>query len=260
MIILDYSKLGTLLISNDTKTSIQTEVGIVAKVKTTKLDIIRCASNLFFEQGYNATSPRYICEALDISTGNLTYYFQTKEHLLAVFTEMLCDFQQKMMEIEAQEGVSSVLSTCLELTTMAAMCEDSAIAKEFYLAAYTSPICLEIIRKNDTQRNKQVFLEFCPDWTDEQFAEAEIIVSGIEYATLMTTDDSVSLEVRIEGALNNILTVYHVPEEIRKTKIQKVLGIDYRRIGQRVLQEFKEFIAQENESALEELINRKGKH
>lgn len=231
----------------------------MAKVKTTKLDIIRCASDLFFEQGYSATSPKNICDALDISTGNLTYYFPTKEHLLAVFTEMLCDFQRRMMEIEAQEGVSSVLSTCLELTTMAAMCEGSAIAKEFYLAAYTSPICLEIIRRNDAERNKRVFSEFCPDWTDEQFAEAEIIVSGIEYATLMTTDESVSLEVRIAGALNNILTVYGVPEEIRDIKIQKVLDIDYRKIGQRVLRDFKAFIARENETALEELISAKSK-
>ena len=232
----------------------------MAKIKTTKLDIIRCASEMFFEQGYNATSPKNICEALDISTGNLTYYFPTKEHLLAVFTEMLCNYQQKMMEIEAQEGVSSVLSVCLELTTMAAMCEDSIIAKDFYLATYTSPICLEIIRKNDTRRNKEVFSSYCEGWTDEQFAEAEIIVSGIEYATLMTTDDLVSLETRITGALNNILAVYGVPEEIRKTKIKKVLRIDYRKIGQRVLREFKEFIDQENEIALEELISAKTKH
>ena len=214
----------------------------MAKVKTTKLDIIRCASEMFFQQGYSATSPKQICERLDISTGNLTYYFPTKEHLLAVFTEMLCDYQQKMMEIEAEEGVSSVLSVCLELTTMAAMCEDSEIAKEFYLASYTSPICLEIIRRNDTQRNKR-----------------ELIVSGIEYATLMTAGDPVSLETRIAGALNNILTIYNIPEELRKTKIEKVLKIDYRRIGQRVLRDFKTYIARENEAALEELINAKSK-
>ena len=229
----------------------------MAKVKTTKLDIIRCASELFFEQGYNATSPKHICEALDISTGNITYYFPTKEHLLAVFVEMLCDFQWEMMEVEANEGVSSVLSVCLEMMSMAAMCEDSEIAKEFYLATYTSPICLEIIRRNDTKRNRQVFEQFCPEWTDSQFVEAETIVSGVEYATLMTTADSAPLETRIVGALNNILTVYQVPEEIRKVKIGKVLALDYRKIGRRVLSDFKNYIAQSNEAALEELVSAK---
>lgn len=229
----------------------------MSKIKTTKLDIIRCASETFFEVGYSATSPKMICEALDISTGNLTYYFPTKEHLLAEFVEMLCDYQQEMMEIEAQEGVSSVLSVCLELTTMAAMCEDNEIAKDFYLATYTSPLCLQIIRRNDAQRNKRVFQEFCPDWTDEQFAEAEIIVSGIEYATLMTAGEPVSLESRIAGALNNILTVFQVPEEIRKVKIRKVMAIDYHKIGQRVLRDFKKFIANTNEAALEALVKAK---
>lgn len=229
----------------------------MAKVKTTKLDIIRCASETFFEKGYSATSPKMICEALDISTGNLTYYFPTKEHLLAEFVEMLCDYQQEMMEIEAHEGVSSVLSVCLELTTMAAMCEDNEIAKDFYLSTYTSPLCLQIIRRSDAQRNKRVFQEYCPDWTDGQFTEAEIIVSGIEYATLMTTGDPVPLENRIAGALNNILTVFQVPEEIRKVKIRKVLAIDYHKIGQRVLRDFKKFIENTNEAALEALLNAK---
>ena len=226
----------------------------MAKIKTTKLDIIRCAAELFFEQGYSATSPKHICDALDISTGNLTYYFPTKEHLLAVFVEMLCDFQGELMEMEANEGVSSVLSICLELTAMAAMCEDSVIAKEFYLATYTSPICLEIIRRNDAKRAMQVFKEYCPDWTDEQFAEAETIVSGIEYATLMTTPDSAPLEIRMAGALYCILGVYNIPEEDRKKKIEKVLKMDYRRIGRRVLTEFKNFLDETNEAALEELI------
>jgi hypothetical protein len=139
------------------------------------------------------------------------------------------------------------------------MCEDNPAAKDFYLATYTSPICLELIRKHDTQRNKEVFAPYCEGWTDEQFMQAEIIVSGIEYATLMTTGDSVSLETRIAGALDNILAVYGVPEEIRKIKIRKVLHTDYRKIGQRVLREFKEFIDQENEIALGELISAKTK-
>jgi hypothetical protein len=75
----------------------------------------------------------------------------------------------------------------------------------------------------------------------------------------MTAGDPVSLETRIAGALNNILTIYNIPEELRKTKIERVLKIDYRRIGQRVLRDFKTYIARENEAALEELINAKSK-
>ncbi|MBR2013374.1 MAG: TetR/AcrR family transcriptional regulator [Clostridia bacterium] len=230
----------------------------VKKVKTTKLDIIKCAAEFFFEHGYSATSPRMISEALDLSTGNITYYFPSKEHLLAVFVEMLCDYQWKMMEEEAQDGVSSVLAVCLELTTMAAVCEEDPIAKEFYLSSYSSPLCLDIIRRNDAERNKKVFKDYCPDWTDEQFAEAEILVSGIEYATLMTGGDPVALETRISGALNHILRVYNVPEEIRARKLRKVFALDYRSISRRMMRRFEEYIKETNEQALELAQQKKG--
>ena len=227
-------------------------------VKTTKLDIVRYVTNVFLESGYSVSSTKQIANELGIGTGNLTYYFPTKEHLLAVLVGMLCDFQWKMMEKEADEGLSSIMAICLELVTMAAMCEMDEVAKDFYISSYSSPMCLEIIRQNDTARAKEVFKEYCPGWTDEQFAEAELLVSGIEYATLMTVGNSVSLETRIVGALNNILQIYQIPEEIRIAKIERVLRMDYRTISARVLMEFKQFVERTNEQALEELYKAKG--
>lgn len=220
----------------------------------TKLEIVQAATRNFLENGYTNTSVKMICNELNMSTGNLTFYFPTKEHLLAALVELLCDFQWKMMEKEAKEGYSSVMAMCLELTAIAVMCEEDEIAKDFYVSAYSSPISLEIIRRNDGERVKEVFREYCPDWTDTQFAEAEILVSGIEYATLMTTGDSVSLETRIAGALNNILGIFGVPEETRKLKIERVLDLDYRKIGRRVLKDFKKYVEESNEQAFIDLL------
>lgn len=125
------------------------------RLKTTKLDIIKCAAKLFFEQGYSAASPWEICNILGLSTGNISYYFPTKDLLLAVFVEMLCDYQWEMMEEEAQEGYSSIMAICLELATMIALCDESEIAKDFYINTYTSPACLEIIRKSDAHVRKR---------------------------------------------------------------------------------------------------------
>lgn len=214
---------------------------------STKMDIIRAATGMFLEKGYSATSPRAISDALNISTGNLTYYFQTKEHLLAVLVEMLCDFQWKVMQSAVQEGHTSLLAVCLELTAMAAMCEEDEKARDFYLSAYSHPLSLEIIRQNDRKRSQLVYSQFCPDWEEENFIEAEILVSGIEYATLMPAGDPVSLEMRIAGAINTILMTYNVPEEIRKEKISTVLAMDYRGTGKRILNEFKKYVEQANE-------------
>ena len=218
----------------------------MASLESTKNKILRVSTTMFLEVGYSKTSPQMIAKELKVSTGNLTYYYPTKEHLLAVLTDLLCKFQWKMIKDEAEDGISLLLAICLELMTMAAACEESEVAKDFFVSTYQSPKCLEIIHNNDTARAKEVFAEYCPDWTDEQFREAEILVAGIEHATLSNIDYTVPLETRISGALNTIMMIYNVPEEIRKIKIEKVLAMDYRSIGKRIFNEFKEYVEKEN--------------
>lgn len=228
----------------------------IDKSALTKLEIVQEASRQFLEKGYSKTTVSAISKALGMSPGNLTFHFPTKDHLLSELVDLLCRFQWKRMEEEADEGLSSIMAICLELTSMASACESDPVIKDFFLSAYSSPMCLEIIRRNDTDRAKEVFASYRPDWTDEQFAEAEILCSGIEYATLMTANDPVTLETRISGALNNILGIYGIPEETRQTKTKKVFAMDYRNLGKRVLLEFKEYVEQANEQALMELLKR----
>lgn len=224
------------------------------RVNTTKHEIIQTATRLFLEKGYSNTTPKMICDVLDISTGNLTYYFPTKEHLLAVLVEMLCSYQGYVLHSMVEdEGKTSLLAVCLELATMTAMSIEDEIAKDLFHAAYASPMALEIIRKNDTGRASQIYGEFCTGWTPEQFAEAEILISGIEYATLMSVHDSVSLETRITGALDNIMKIFNVPEDIRQQKINKVLSMDYQALGRQILQNFKQYVNETNEHAFEAL-------
>lgn len=218
----------------------------MANTESTKNKILRVSTTMFLEVGYSKTSPQMIAKELKVSTGNLTYYYPTKEHLLAVLTDLLCKYQWKLIKDEADGGMSSLLALCFELMTMAAACEESEVAKDFFVSTYQSPKCLEIIHNNDTARAKEVFAQYCPDWTDEQFREAEILVAGIEHATLNAIDKTVPLETRISGALNAIMTIYNVPEEIRRIKIEKVLAMDYRSIGKRIFNEFKEYVEKEN--------------
>ena len=225
----------------------------VNRSELTKLKIIRYATKKMLETGYTNTQVRAIAKELNISPGNLTFHYRTKEDMLAELVELLCDFQWKMME-EAKEGYSSTMAVCLELAAMASICEEDEVARDFYLSAYTSPKCLAIIRKNDTARAKGVFKEYCLDWTDENFEEAEILAAGIEYSTLNTSGVTVALETRIAGAMNNTLSIFKVPEEIRKMNIDRVLSKDFRELGRRVLNEFKQYVEDTNEQALMELL------
>lgn len=229
------------------------------RLNTTKFEIIQTATRMFLEKGYTATSIKAIANALDMSTGHLTFYFPTKEHLLAELVDLLCNFQWEQVRIHNDEGESLLMAVCLELTAMAAICEENEIARDFYLAAYTHPMTLDIIRKNDAQRAKLVFDEYCRDWTEKYFMESETLVSGIEYATLMTTESSAGLELRIAGALNSIMFIYQVPEQIRRRKISKVLTLDYPQIGRRMLADFVDYIEETTEQAFKEMCQRQNR-
>ena len=229
----------------------------VDRSKLTKNEIIRLAANRFLKDGYTKTSIHGLCKELNMSTGNLTFHFPTREHLLAELVDMLCEFQKNLMEEEAAEGYSSLLAFCLELMSMAAACEQDEVAKDFFLSAYRSQMCMELIRKNDKERAKEVFREYCPDWTEEQFEEAELLVSGIEYATLMPTSGSAPLEVRVNGALQTILSIYDVPKEVREQKVQKVLSMDYKTLGLDTLRKFRKYVDETTEQAFLNLLKRK---
>ncbi len=229
----------------------------IDKSALTKTEIVQEASKQFLEKGYSHTTLSAISKELDMSPGNLTFHFPTKEHLLAKLVDMLCTFQQKLMEEEAAEGTSSLMALCLELLTIAAACEQDEIAKDFFLSSYRSEMAMEIIRKNEVERAKQVFREYCADWSDAWFEEAAALVSGIEYATLMTTANSAPLEVRIGGALRTIMGIYRVPSELRERKIQKALTMDYRKLSLRILKEFREYVDRSTEQALLDLMARK---
>ena len=180
--------------------------------------------------------------------------------MLAVVVDELFDFQQLVLEKAADEGKSSLLAYCLELATIAAVCEEDEAARDFFLSSYLSELTLELVRENDTEKTKRVFGEYNPDWSDEKWKVTENIVSGIEYATIVTREDKIPLSVQIENALNTVMLIYGVPAEIRKTKIQKVLAMDYRSLSRNLLSEFREYIDNVNEEMLKKATkNRDGR-
>ena len=205
---------------------------------------------MFIEDGYTKSSINRLSKNLQLSPGHITFYFPTKEHLLAVLVDEMLEYQRIMMEQETQEGKSSLLAYCLELTAIAAVCEESEIARDFYASAYASALTLARIRENDAQKTREIFVPFHPDWTKQQWIATENIVSGIEYATIMTYETETPLEVQIEKTLDTILYLFGVPEETRKLKIEKVLSMDYRALGHKLLLGFPEYVRKVNEEGL----------
>ena len=119
----------------------------VDRAELTRNEVIRVAANRFLNDGYTKTTVASMAKALSMSTGNMTFHFPTKEHMLAELVNMLCRYQKELMEDEAKDGESSVMAICLELITIASACEQDEVAKDFFLSSYRSEMCMEHIRK-----------------------------------------------------------------------------------------------------------------
>ena len=219
----------------------------------TKLEIIKLASEMFLTYGYTETSTKKLASALGISVGNLSYYFPTKEHLLAELTTRLCDYHAIVMESEMDEGRTSLLAYLLEITSMMSICDENDIAKDLYASVYRNPLTLRMIREADTEKVKYIFKDHCPHWENEDFVLTENVVSGIEYASIMKENaESIALDRRIVKTLRMVMKAYNVPEDLIEQKIEKVLAIDYRKVGRKFVEGFSQYVSEMNERAIEE--------
>lgn len=210
--------------------------------RSTKYEILQCATKLFLEKGYTMAYVKTIANALEISTGNLTFHFPTKEHILAELVKVLCELQKPENESGETEE-QSLVNHLMELAMIASVCEENSSIKDLIMAVYSHPMSLEVIRKNDTKRSMQVYKEYCPEWSEADYIRTENIVSGMEFAMLMTENtEGIFFEQRISGGLDAIMKLYDIPKETRQRVISDVMASDYRSKGARVFEDFYSFV------------------
>lgn len=209
----------------------------------TKLEILRYATELFLEKGYTTAYITAIANKLDISTGNLTFHFPTKEHLLAGLVIELCEFQYEGGENTENNDEDALFGYLFELAMFASLCAENPNISDLIVSAYTHSMSIEIIRKNDTLRAMRAFGKYCPQWTKADFIMAENIAFGIEYSMFLTENaEIISFKERVSSCIDAIMKVYDVPKEIRENIINDIFSADYRGKGSKIFEEFCEYL------------------
>lgn len=226
----------------------------MARPQTTRrFEIIKTATEFIFSVGYSKTSPQMIAKKMNMSTGNITHYFPSKEHLLCTLVEMLCDFQWRMFEDSSEKGFGSIGSICMEMMTVATGCEQSEIARDFFSAVFESEMCRNYLRANHVKRAKQVFEKECQGWTDQDFEQAELMVMGLQYSTIAASDANIPLKIKIPAALDKVLSIYRVEKATRRREIDKVMHLDYQGMSKQVIEAFINFVNRQSNEALKEM-------
>lgn len=225
------------------------------KSNLTKLEIMQVAMKMFLEKGFTNTSAKAISNELNISTGNLTFYYPTKEHILLELTKDITEFHTKCINKVSKEH-DDLFSYCWEISSQIMLCEENEQAKDLYLAIYSYPMTLYYVKDWTAEKNKKILGERLSDWTLERFRRVENVTCCIERSALTEPcTENYTIEDKIRLILTCLLKIYDISFEEREKVINEILKTDYHKMGHNLLKQLTKYVEKQNKQALNEAIN-----
>ncbi len=226
------------------------------KANTTKLEILQVAAKNFLENGFKDTSAKSICEELNISPGNLTFWFPTKEHILLELTKEITSFHTKYIGKISNEDYGDLYTYCWEVTAQITLCEDNPNIKDIYLAIYSHPMTLDFVKDWTAEKNLRILGERLSDWDIKRFRRAETVTCCIERSALTEPCSAeYTLEDKIRLTLTCLLKIYDIEKEEREKAIEEILKSDYKKTGHLLLKQLTEYVQKTNQEMIDRAVN-----
>lgn len=214
-----------------------------------EIEIIRAATKNFLQLGYSNTTMKMVAKEANTGLGNITYYFHSKDDLLLLFIEELMDYHSDIIENALEDTGDALLAYSTEIAAQIGLCENDERARDIYHNAYACPGIMSFIREWGSKKSFALFRDRLTDWTAQDFYNRESISAFIEFSAIDTPCDSAyTLENKVALVLDSLLSLYQVSADERKTVIDKILKLDYTKIG---TDTFKQFIDRFEKSAEE---------
>lgn len=213
---------------------------------------------MFMEKGFTNTSAKAISNELNISTGNLTFYFPTKEHILLELTKEITQFHTKCIDRVTKNDCDDLFAYCWEVTAQITLCEDYEQVRDIYLAIYSHPSTLQYVKDWTAEKNHRILGERLSDWTLERFRRVENVACCIERSALTEPcTENYTLEDKIRLILTCLLKIYDISQQDREAVINKILETDYRKTGHSLHRQLAQYIEKHNQQILEDAIKEK---
>lgn len=210
---------------------------------------------MFLEKGFTNTSAKAISNELNISTGNLTFHYPTKEHILLELTKEITNFHKQAIEKVQSEGRGDLFAYCWEVTSQITLCEENQQMNDLYLAIYSHPMTLLFVKDWTAKKNFKILGERLSDWSLDRFRLAENVTCCIERSALTEPcSENYTLEDKIRLTLTCLLKIYDIGKDDREIVIDEILKTDYRKTGNDLLTQFAKHIEKHNQQVLEEAI------
>ena len=133
--------------------------------------IVEAADQLFYKRGYNQTSFSDIAEVTGIPRGNFSYYFKTKDDILAAVVEARVKHYHEAL-VSCDNAHDDPRERLLAFIDVMAESEDTVVDSGCPIGS----LCTELAKDTDALQSKsrEVF-ELLRDWMSRQFEEIGLV-------------------------------------------------------------------------------------
>lgn len=165
--------------------------------------VIDTAKRLFFENGYDQTTLRQVSTAAGVSHGSIYHHFADKEGIFLALVNEAFDEIQQITDRQFSEARDPYLRLSLKWAMLiAAASMDLRVAELLDIAYASKKISAEIV-SSSTLRHRSWLGEHLPDWTENDFYAATLVLKGAMAAVVedKLSRDLLSMEERIRSVL-----------------------------------------------------------
>lgn len=198
-----------------------------AQTEEVRQRVVASAQRLFLEKGYAQTTLREISAGAGVSYGSIYHHFADKE---GVFLELVLEGFEKTQEMADQHlerSAGAYLRLALKWAGLIRAASDDRRIAELLSLAYRSWKITQVLTGVAAARHSAWLKRELPDWTDNQFLAATLVLTGAVASMVEERVhlDRLTAEERIRGVLSAALPCFGADAALTRRTINEVVRI-----------------------------------
>lgn len=209
--------------------------GLQARGIARRNKMLKAATFLFLEQGYDKTTTTQIAKAAGMSQASFFAAFESKEAILLELTKIM--FSSQFVAAAAMMPTDDpLLLYALETGLQLHITELSEPLRELYVATYSLPSTSEYVYQNTTEKLIKIFAPYLPEAQEKDFYELEIASASITRGFMARPCDLYfTMERKLRRYLSCCFRIYKVPQEVYAPVIEAALRRDLKSDAEKII-------------------------
>lgn len=197
--------------------------------------MLKAATFLFLEQGYDKTTTTQIAKAAGMSQASFFAAFESKEAILLELTKIM--FSSQFVAAAAMMPTDDpLLLYALETGLQLHITELSEPLRELYVATYSLRSTSEYVYQNTTEKLIKIFAPYLPEAQENDFYELEIASASVTRGFMARPCDLYfTMERKMRRYLSCCFRIYKVPEEVYAPVIEAALRRDLKSDAEKII-------------------------